>query len=98
MGARRSCGQCPTLHDIDSPITFDEVDAAINKIKNGKSPGLNGIPPKPTKKWIPKSDDESMHTLLFSLKAKQNTMDGMQANASQFPNQAIFLIPINGMV
>jgi hypothetical protein len=42
--------QRPTLHDINSPITFDEVDAAINKLKNGKSPGLNGIPPlKPTK-------------------------------------------------
>jgi hypothetical protein len=38
--------QCPTLHDIDSPITFDEVDAAINKLKNGKSPSLNRIPPK----------------------------------------------------
>ncbi len=38
--------QHPTLHDIDSPITFDEVDAAINKLKNGKSPGLNDIPPK----------------------------------------------------
>ncbi len=38
--------QCPTLNDINSPITFDEVDAAINKIKNGKCPGLNGIPPE----------------------------------------------------
>jgi hypothetical protein len=38
--------QRPTLHDIDSPITFKEVNAAINKLKNGKSPGLNGISPK----------------------------------------------------
>jgi hypothetical protein len=38
--------QRPTLHDIDSPITFAEVDAAINKLKNGKSPVLNGIPPE----------------------------------------------------
>jgi hypothetical protein len=38
--------QRPTLHDIDSPITFNEVNAAINKLKNGKSPGLNGIPPE----------------------------------------------------
>ena len=38
--------QRPTLHEIDSPITFEEVNAAINKLKNGKSPGLNGIPPK----------------------------------------------------
>jgi hypothetical protein len=38
--------QRPFFHDIDSSITFAEVDAAINKLKNGKSPGLNGIPPK----------------------------------------------------
>ncbi len=38
--------QHPTLHDIDSPITFDEVDAAINKLKNRKSPGLNGFSPE----------------------------------------------------
>jgi hypothetical protein len=38
--------QHPTLHDIDSPSTYNKVDAAINKLKNGKSPGLNGIPPE----------------------------------------------------
>ena len=38
--------QCPTLLDIDSPITFEEVNAAINKLKNGNIPGLNGIPPE----------------------------------------------------
>ena len=38
--------QCPTLRDIDSPITFEEVNHAINKLKSGKSPGLNGIPPE----------------------------------------------------
>jgi hypothetical protein len=38
--------QRPILHDIDSLITFAKVDAAINKLKNGKSPGLNGIPPE----------------------------------------------------
>jgi hypothetical protein len=35
-----------TLRDIDSPITFEEVNQAINKLKNGKSPGLNSIPPE----------------------------------------------------
>jgi hypothetical protein len=29
--------KCPTLHDINSPITFVEVDAAINKLKHGKT-------------------------------------------------------------
>ncbi len=38
--------QCPALLDIDSPITFEEVNVTINKLKNEKSPGLNGIPPK----------------------------------------------------
>jgi hypothetical protein len=38
--------QHPTLFKIDSPIIFKEVNAAINKLKNGKSPGLIGITPK----------------------------------------------------
>jgi hypothetical protein len=32
--------------EIDCPITFSEVDKAINKLKLGKAPGLNGMPPK----------------------------------------------------
>ncbi len=32
------------LIEIDHPITFDEVDKAINKLKPGKASGLNGIP------------------------------------------------------
>jgi hypothetical protein len=47
--------QRPILHDIDSPITFAEVDAAINKLKNGKSPGLNGIPAEAYKVMITES-------------------------------------------
>jgi hypothetical protein len=38
--------QCPVLSELDLPISFDKVNAAINKSKNGKSPGLNGIPPE----------------------------------------------------
>ena len=34
---------------IDKPITFNEVDKAINKLKDGKAPGLNGVPPKALK-------------------------------------------------
>jgi hypothetical protein len=30
----------------DHPITLSEVNKAINKIKSGKAPGLNGVPPK----------------------------------------------------
>jgi hypothetical protein len=41
--------QKPCLDAIDTPITFREVKAAINKLKKGKSPGLNGIPPEALK-------------------------------------------------
>ncbi len=34
---------------IYTPITFSEVKQAINKLKKGKSPGLNGIPPEALK-------------------------------------------------
>jgi hypothetical protein len=36
--------QKPPLDAINTLITFREVKAAINKMKKGKSPGLNGIP------------------------------------------------------
>ena len=41
--------QKPHLHTIDVPITFRELKAAINKLKKGKSLGLNGIPPEALK-------------------------------------------------
>jgi hypothetical protein len=34
------------LMKIDHPITFAEVDKAMNKLKLGKAPGLNKIPPE----------------------------------------------------
>ena len=36
--------QKPCMISIDNPITFSKVKKAINKLKKGKSPGLNGIP------------------------------------------------------
>jgi hypothetical protein len=41
--------QKPCMTSIDNPITFSEVKKAINKLKKGKLPGLNGIPPKALK-------------------------------------------------
>jgi hypothetical protein len=41
--------QKPCLTLINNPITFSKVKRAINKLKNGKSPGLNGIPPEALK-------------------------------------------------
>jgi hypothetical protein len=39
----------PCLTSTDTPITFKEVKWAINKLKEGKSPGLNGIQPEALK-------------------------------------------------
>ncbi len=41
--------QKPCMTMIDKPITFAEVKRAINKLKKGKAPGLNGIPPEALK-------------------------------------------------
>ena len=41
--------QKPCLTAIDTPITFQEVKRAITKLKKGKAPGLNGIPPEALK-------------------------------------------------
>jgi hypothetical protein len=41
--------QKPCLTSIDTPITFGKVKQAINKLKKGKLPGLNGIPPEALK-------------------------------------------------
>ena len=38
--------QKPCLAAINTPITFKEIRHAINKLKIGKAPGLNGIPPE----------------------------------------------------
>ncbi len=90
--------QRPTLHDIDSPITFDEVNAAINKLKNGKSPGLNGIPPEAYKVMNTVTRQRVHEYVAAFLKATLTTKDGMLANVSQSLNRAISLIPTNGKV
>ena len=41
--------QKPYMTSIDNPIIFSKVKKAINKLKKGKSPGLNGIPPEALK-------------------------------------------------
>jgi hypothetical protein len=38
--------QRSVLPKLDWSISFKKVDAAINKLKNDKALGLNGIPPK----------------------------------------------------
>ncbi len=41
--------QKPCMVSINNPISFAEVNRAINKLKKGKAPGLNGIPPEALK-------------------------------------------------
>ncbi len=41
--------QCPVLPELDLPISFNKVDAAINKLKNGKSQASMASPLKHTK-------------------------------------------------
>ncbi len=41
--------QKPCLTSIDTPINFSKVKQAINKLKKGKLPVLNGIPPEALK-------------------------------------------------
>jgi hypothetical protein len=41
--------QKPCHTAINTPITFREVKRTINKLKKGKAPGLNGIPPEALK-------------------------------------------------
>jgi hypothetical protein len=41
--------QKPCLTSIDTPVTFSKVKQALNKLKKGKLPGLNGIPPESLK-------------------------------------------------
>jgi hypothetical protein len=37
------------MTSIDTPITFSKIKQAINKLKKGKLPGLNDIPPEALK-------------------------------------------------
>ncbi len=74
--------QRPTLNDLDLPITYKELDAAIKKLKNGKSPGLNGIPPEAYKAMNTKTRRKIHKSNLFMpfLKAKLTMRDGTTAN------------------
>ena len=54
-----------TLHGLDDPPTFDEIQDAIGSMKNNKSPGMDGIPAEVYKHGGPALTDE-LHKL-FSL-------------------------------
>jgi hypothetical protein len=77
--------QCPTLYDIDSPITFEEVNAAINKLKSGKSPGLNGIPPEAYKAMNGKMRQCVHHYVLDFFEGKEDYMEWHQSQRVPVP-------------
>ena len=52
----------PTLHGLDDPPTFDEIQDAIGSMKNNKSPGMDGIPAEVYKHGGPALTDE-LHKL-----------------------------------
>ena len=80
--------QKPCLTAIDTPITFREVKHAINKLKKGKAPGLNGIPPEALKAM----DDTPRRTVhkmsQTSLMERPITRDGTRVNVYQCPRKA----------
>jgi hypothetical protein len=68
---------------IDNPISFAEVNRAINKLKKGKAPGLNGIPPDRSKQWTTSHDKQFTVTYATSLRVKLIIKGGIKANVSQ---------------
>ncbi|EJK67523.1 hypothetical protein THAOC_11426, partial [Thalassiosira oceanica] len=54
------CGLRETMFELDEPLTRDEFEQAVNKLKAGKASGLNGVPPEAFKAM-----DEELRTLVF---------------------------------
>jgi len=78
--------------EIDHPIMFCKADKAINKLKPGKAPGLNGIPPSEA---YNKAFRKKMR-MPSSLMAPMTRMDGTRANVSLYQRRVILLTPSNG--
>ncbi len=84
--------------EINHPITFDEVDKAINKLKSGKAPGLNGISPKMYKAFRRKMRVQNPAMLASSLMAPETTIDGTKSNVFWFHRRLTLPTPTNGEV
>jgi len=79
--------QKPCMTSIDNPITFAKVKQAINKLKKGKAPGLNGIPPEALKAITMSHDELYTAMCATSLKGRSTTADGIKANVSLCQNE-----------
>jgi hypothetical protein len=76
------------MMSIDNPIRFVEVKRAINKLKKGKAPGLNGIPLKHSKQWTPSRDVPCIAMSVTSSKEELTMKDGIKANVSLCQSEA----------
>jgi hypothetical protein len=54
---------------LDNPITFAEVNQAINKLKKEKHQDSMAFPWKRSKQWTPSHDVQSIDTYVTSSKA-----------------------------
>ena len=52
--------QRETMTELDDPLTRDEFERAVDKLKAGKASGLNGVPPEAFKAM-----DEELRSLVF---------------------------------
>ena len=84
--------QREVMTSIDSPITYEEVNAAINKLNAGKAPGLNGVPPEALKAM----GTEMTDTWQTSSREKLITKDGTAANAYLSQKRETYQTQTNG--
>jgi hypothetical protein len=89
--------QTPCLTNIDIPITFREVKQAINKLKKGKAPGPNGIPPEALKAMDNMPKRTATDTFWTSSRVRQIMKPGKKVNASWYQRKAISATPTDGV-
>ena len=81
--------QQTSMIKLDTIISWEEVKQAVTKLPNGKSPGLNGVPPDAFKAL----DNQNLLTLLEFLthtrKKKHISTNGTKANLCQSPRAEI---------
>lgn len=86
------------LPELDSPISFKEIDAVINKLMNGKAPGLNGIPPEAEayKAMNSQTRCRTHRYVVAFFEGDADYTSCIRASASQSPKEAISPTQTNG--
>ena len=84
------------MWELDASISWEELRKAIAKLANGKSPGLNDVPPDAFKALT----DEILRTLLAFLNSFGTTrlisLNGTKSKWYQCQRVGILLIPTKG--